>query len=52
MWTIITIVVVLIVLAYSIFSKAVDNTVENFDENKWWTIGMLIDMHNKKNDKK
>lgn len=52
MWIIVAIIVILIIVAYSVFSKAVDNTVNNFEENKWWIIGMLSDMHNKRNKNK
>lgn len=56
MWVIIVIIVILVIATYSAFSKAVDktldNTVNNFEEGKWWTIGMLADMHNKRNKKK
>lgn len=53
MWVII--VVILIFSAYSAFSKSVDNSVKNleedYDKNKWWYIGMMADMHNKHNEK-
>ena len=52
MWIIITIIVILIIVLYSAFSKGIDatidNTVNNFEQDKWWTIGMFADMHNKK----
>ena len=55
MWIIIGIVI-LVVICYVVFSKTVnkiaDNTVNSFEENKWWTIGMIADMHNKRKDKK
>lgn len=54
MWIIIVIILV-IIIAYGVFNKGVDNSVKNlendFDKNKWWYIGMLADMHNKHNDK-
>ena len=52
MWIIITIVGVLIVVTYSAFSKSVDSSVNNFERDKWWTIGMIADMHNKRNKNK
>ncbi len=56
MWIIIAIIVIVVIVAYSAFSKMVDRTMNNdtnnFAESKWWKIGMLTDMHNKRNDKK
>ena len=56
MWVILGIIfVVVICAAYSTFSKGVDNSVknleDNYDKNKWWYIGMIADMHNKHNKK-
>lgn len=52
MWIIIAIIVILIVIAYSAFSKgvdkAIDSTTNNFEQDKWWTLGMLADIHNKR----
>jgi len=56
MWIIIAIIIAAVIAGYSVFSKVVDksidNTVNNFEQDKWWTIGMLADMHNKRNNKK
>ena len=55
MWIIAIIIIILIIAVYSTFSKGIDktmdNTINNFEQDKWWTIGMLADMHNKRNDK-
>lgn len=49
-------IIILICAAYSTFSKGVDNSVKNleddFNKNKWWYIGVMADLHNKHNDKK
>lgn len=48
-------VIIFICALYSVFSKGVDNSVknleDNYEKNKWWYIGMIADMHNKHNKK-
>lgn len=56
MWIIIGIIAILVVALYATFSNSIDKSQDNivtyFEENKWWTIGMLADIHNKRKDKK
>ena len=56
MWTIFIIIVIVVISLYVSFAKGIDkvkdNTINNFDENKWWTMGMLADIYNKKHNKK
>ena len=45
-------VVALILIVYLTFPKTIDNTIKNCEKNKLWTLGMFIDMQNKKNMEK
>ena len=50
-------IIVVIVIIYWLFSSSVDSHMEDMGlseeekESAWWTIGMIADMHNKRNKK-
>lgn len=56
MWIIVVVIIIILAMAYSMFSKSTDkimnNTINNFEQDKWWTIGAIADIHNKKRDNK
>lgn len=50
-------IIVVIVISYLLFTSFVDSQMDEMGldeeekEDAWWTIGMLADMHNKRNKK-
>lgn len=52
MWIIIVGIVIVLIFCYSLTSKSIDNSINNFEQDKWCLIGMFADMNNKKQEKK